>query len=323
MNFKRMAIIAGGFAALATTAAAQAWDALPVFNQGTFARSFALPLLGQSHVLGAAQSEVRSDYDLTTEYYADSNAHENLVMDGETSRFAFSYRQGLGHALDWSLEVPVLIVGGGFMDHFVQEWHRTFGLPDGGRQYAPDNRYLYSYQRDGVTLLDATHSGTTLGDTRVGLGWQASPGLALRGMVQLPTGSRSHLTGGNLGAALWGDLALPFAADSGFDGFVSAGGNLENRSSVLSSLQRRWAAFAGGGLGYHLTPALELRSQVYAHTALFQDTELSGLKKPGLQLTLGGSYQFSSRVGFDLVFQEDAVTNSSPDFSLHLGLVYR
>ncbi|MGH8460426.1 MAG: DUF3187 family protein [Stenotrophobium sp.] len=323
MKLKPGVLFFCGFAVLAASGSAQAWDALPVFNQGTFARSFALPVLGQSRVLGASQSELRTDYDVITEYYADSNAHENLVMDGETSRFAFGYRRGFGHDLEWNLELPVLIVGGGFMDHYVDEWHSFFGLPDGGRSEAPQNRYLYLYQRDGVTLLDAEHSTTTLGDARASIGWQAAPGLALRGMLQLPTGRRSRLTGGNPGIALWGDQALPFAAGSDFDGFVSAGGNLEQRSSVLSSLQRRWAAFAGAGLGYRLTTALELRSEIYAHTPLFQDTELSGLKKPGVQLTLGGSYQFSPGLGFDVVFQEDAATNSSPDFSLHLGLVYR
>jgi hypothetical protein len=299
---------------------AQAWDALPAYNQGTLARSFALPALGQSRVLGAGQSAFAADYDLTTEYYADSNASENLVIDGETSAFAFSWRQGIGRDVELSARLPLLIVGGGFMDHFIQQWHKTFGLPNGGREFARNDVRQYSYSVNGVTVLDERRSGTTLGDVELGAGWKLADGIALRGMLKLPTGSKHRLTGGNWGGAVWGDFALPFATYSDFDGFASLGATLAQKSDVLPQQQKTVAVFGGAGMGYRLTSAFELRSQLYAHSALYKNTDLDGLKKPGLQLTLGGSYRWSPGTSLDVFFQEDAVTNSSPDFSLHLGL---
>ena len=59
-------------AALSWSAGANAWDALPAYNQGTLARSFALPVIGQSSVLGDSLSTFPADYDTTTEYYNDS-----------------------------------------------------------------------------------------------------------------------------------------------------------------------------------------------------------------------------------------------------------
>lgn len=310
--------------ALPWSANAFAWDALPAYNQGTLARSFALPVIGQSSVLGTSQSTFAADYDLTTEYYVDAKGSESITVDGETSAFAFTWRQGLGNNLEVSARLPVLIVGGGFMDHFIDEWHKTFNLPDGGRPLAQNNVRQITYINNGTTVVDERSSGTTLGDIEFAAGYKLSDGAALRGMVKLPTGSKSKLTGGNWGGAVWGDFALPFAKGSSFDGFTSLGVSLAQKADeALPDQQRSAAVFGGAGLGYHLTQNFELRSQLYAHTALFKNTELDGLKKPGLQLTLGGSYRCSPSTSFDVFFQEDAVTNSSPDFSLHLGLTYR
>lgn len=311
------------FAALSWSSCAGAWDALPAYNQGTLQRSFALPVIGQSSVLGASQSTFAADYDLTTEYYNDHNATESIIVDNETSAFALTWRQGISHNLELSARLPVLIVGGGFMDHFIKEWHKTFGLPNGNREFAQDNTRQITYVVNGSPVLDERQSGTTLGDIELGAGWKLSDSAALRAMIKLPTGSDTKLTGGNWGGALWGDFALPFAKGSSWDGFASLGATLAQKADALADQQRSAAIFGGAGLGYFVTQNFELRSQLYAHSALFKNSDLDGLKKPGLQLTLGGSYRWSPKVNMDVFFQEDAVTNSSPDFSLHLGLTYR
>ena len=324
MKPKSVLCRAAALLAAVTAAPVYAWDAMPAYNQGTLARSFALPIIGESVVSGRGQFTRSFDYDLTTEYYADNNASENLVVDGETSMFTLGARYGIGHNLELSARVPVLVVGGGFMDHFIEQWHKTFGLPNGGREYAARDQRQYRYVRNGVTVLDEQGgSGTSLGDVQLGAGWQLSPGVALRGAIKLPTGRESRLTGGNWGGALWSDLALPFASDSTFDGFASLGVTVAQRSDVLRDQQRNAAIFGGTGVGYQLTTALQLRGQIYAHSALYRDSELDGLRKPGLQLSLGGSYRATPGVRLDLFFQEDAVTNSSPDFSLHLGASWR
>lgn len=310
-------------AALACATQAQAWDALPAYNQGTLARGFLLPTIGQGSVLAASQSIFTADYDVTTEYYADANPNESILIDGETSGFALGWRQGIGNDIELTARLPVLIVGGGYMDHFVNEWHKAFGLPDGGRAQAPDNARQITYISNGTTVLDEHRSGTTLGDIQLGAGYKMADGAVLRGALKLPTGSKSKLTGGSWGGAVWGDFALPFDRSSGFDGFASLGTSLAQKSDALPTLQRHVAMFAGAGLGYWLTQKFELRSQLYVHSPLYKETELSGLKKPGLQLTLGGSYRCTPKTNLDIFFQEDAVTNSSPDFSLHVGLSYR
>ena len=308
---------------LAAVPPVYAWDALPAQNDATLARSFALPALGQSQIFAPDEQSYQINVDEITEYYADSNANESIVLDGETTKILLAYRKGFSDNLELTVDLPVLVVGGGFMDSFIQDWHRAFGLPNGGRENAPNDRRLYQYTRNGVTLLNESRSATGIGDVQLGAGWQLNNTLALRGMVKLPTGNSDRLTGGNLGGAVWGDWAMPFAQGSAFDGFVSGGVSLNRRSDVLSAQQQIAVGFGGAGLGYHLTNDLEVLGQLYAHSALYKDSDLDGLKRPGLQLTLGGSYRISPQYKVNLYFQEDPVTSSSPDFSIHIGLTVR
>lgn len=311
------------FLALPWSVTANAWDALPAYNQNTLARSFLLPVIGQSNVLGPSQSAFSADYDLTSEYYKDQKGLETITVDGETSGFTLGWRQGIGHDIELTARVPVLVVGGGFLDHFIDNWHKAFGLPDGGRPQAQDNQRQITYSVNGTPVLDVHNSGTTLGDIQLGAGMKFDDNAVLRGAIKLPTGSESKLTGGNLGGALWGDFGFPFDKGSNWDGFVSLGASFVQTKGALKEQQRNFAAFGGTGLGYFVTQNFELRSQLYLHSPLYKNTELPGLKKAGLQLTFGGSYRWSSKLNMDVFVQEDAVTNSSPDFSLHLGVTYR
>jgi hypothetical protein len=306
-----------------TTASAYAWDALPAKNEATLARSFALPALGQSQIYAPDEQAVQLSVDVINEYYADRNASESITLDGETTKLNLLYRRGLANDLELTVNLPFLIVGGGFMDQFMQDWHRTFGLPNGGRESAPNDRRLYQYTRSGTTQLNVGDNGGGFGDVELGAGWQAYPTLALRGMIKLPTGNQDRLTGGNLGGAAWLDWALPFAQGSSFDGFASGGVSVARRSDVLPSQQQTALAFGGAGLGYHVTDNLQVLGQLYAHTALYKDTDLDGLRKPGLQLTLGGSYRLAPDYQINLYFQEDPIVASSPDFSIHLGLTVK
>lgn len=310
-------------ALLAATPLAQAAEFFPVFNQGALQRSATLPALGAAQVSAVGATERSVAIDLTTEYYSDSNARESVLEDGESARIAFGWRAGFAEDWEWNVEVPVLVLGGGFMDRIVEDWHDFFGLPNGGRELAPRNRYEYRYVRDGVTLLDVTDAGTQLGDVRAGLGWQWRQNTAVRAQLKLPTGDGARLGGGNLGGALWLDHALDLGPDSRWSATVSAGASASATSDVLPQLQNRAAAFGGAGLAWRAFERVSFATQLYAHTALFKDSELDGLRNPGLQFVLGTTWHAAPGVDLRLAFQEDPIVSSSPDFSLHFGLALR
>ena len=312
-----------GLVMLGCAASAQASPFFTTFNQGAFARSFLLPSLSESQVLAADAARSQYALDQTNDYHFGRSGNETITIDGETARFSLRYARGFGDGFEWNAELPVLHQGGGFMDSFIERWHSWFGLPNGGREATPRNQYLYRVTRNGSTIFQRSESGTALGDARIGGGWQLRPGIALRAALQLPTGSKSKFTGGNAGLALWADAALPFEQQSAWRGFASLGATLAQRSEVLPDLQKREAVFGGFGLSYGWNEALNFTAQLYGHTALYKGTQLDALQRPGLQAAFGGSYAFSHNTELRLAVQEDPVTTSSPDFSVHIAVQVR
>lgn len=290
-------------------------------SQGALAQDAALPALGAARLLAAGRHASTLSLDLTNEYVADMSEDELLILDGERARLAWCYRQG-ADGWEWNVELPAVHVGGGVLDRFIEDWHDVFSLPNGGREMAPQDRYMYRYERDGVVQFERRDEGWALGDARVGLGWQATEVLALRAELKLPTGSDEHLSGGTLGGAVWGDWAWPFADDSDWSGFTSLGLSLGQRGELLPEQQRRVIPFGGAGLFYRVAPRLELGTQLALHAPLYRDSALDALDQPGLQLVFGGRWLARSW-SLDLAVQEDPITESSPDFSVHLALNLR
>jgi hypothetical protein len=295
---------------------------LPLHNQSALARGFALPAIGQDAVLGSGQSAAAARFDLTSEYHTQAEGAESVVLDGEADLLTLAWRRGLAAGWEWSAEPPLLHQGGGFMDGAIENWHDFWGLPQGGRPEAPQDRFLFQYVRNGQTLLDVRGGGSRLGDAKLGLGWQAAPWLAVRGEAKLPTGKQADLSGGVLGAALWLDAALPFDAGSIFSGFASAGVSINDDSEVLDDLREPFVVFGGGGLAARIGPQFAVLAQAYAHSALYRGPELDPFRA-ALQLSLGVRWHASERLSFDLAVQEDPIVSSSPDFSLHFGVSVR
>jgi hypothetical protein len=288
------------------------------FNQGALAQDFALPAVGAPQILGSGRSEQRLTLDLTNEYVADMRGSELLIVDGERARLAWQYRAGRD-GWEWGLELPAVHAGGGFMDRFIEDWHEVFGLPNGGREMATQDRSLYHYERNGRVVLHNEEEGWALGDLRLAAGWAATEVLALRAELKLPTGDEDTLSGGTLGAAVWADWALPFGVESDWEGFAALGLSLNQKGEVLKDQQRSFIPYAGTGLFYRVLPALQLGAQFLLHAPLYQDSALDALDQPGGQLVFGGRW-IAPGWSLDLAIQEDLITESSPDFSVHLAL---
>lgn len=299
----------------------------PVHNEAALAQSFALPPLGTPQVLAPGQTQYRATLDWTNEFVVDNTGAESLTEDGETQRYAINLRRGFDSGgygnFELGLTLPVVVNNGGVLDGIIQNYHDVFGFPNGGRQFAPKDRLLYRYTRNGETLLNVDRSGFSLGNIDLSAGWQVKPDLALRALLMLPTGDSDHLSGGNTGVALWLDFDPRIDPDSNWYGFISLGGSYNATSDVLPQFQRHAVLLGGGGIGYHLTGAFSLQAQFYAHSPLYKNTSESALRRMGLQGAFGGRYAFSQYFAFEAGFQEDLITNSSPDFSIHLGLVLR
>jgi hypothetical protein len=295
---------------------------VPGGNSSALARSFALPALGDPVVPAAGQGDLWVTLGVTNEYVKEGVCSvECIILDGETALLRVSHRRGLGDGWDLSIDVPLLDQDGGFLDGWIQDWHGWFGLPNGGREQAADDRYQYYYQRGAAVLLDETRGDTGLGDVSVGLGRTLGSSAALRGMIKLPTADAGPLAGGNTGGALWLELALPVPA--GWAGYFSAGGSYQELGDILPAQQKREVYFGGIGLLAPLTQTTRLVAQVQGHTRLYGDSEVSPLRRRGVPLTVGLQFATGGGGTIDIGFQEDLSVNGSPDFVAYVAVSSR
>lgn len=300
-------------------------------NQNPLAQIYGVPSLGDARVLPPGRSSAGLFFDLASNYNLSTSDTESLLLDGESYRVNLILRGGLPRGFEAGLELPWLAYGGGTIDGFIEDWHRFFGLPDGGRSSAPNNRLHYGYRRNGDVKLSITDHHAGIGDLMFTGGWQcygdaASPQAAsLRAAVKAPTGDPAILTGsGSTDLSLWligrSDHPLPWGHATLYG---AVGGMYLSPGDVLPELQRHWAAFGSVGAGWSPWEIIAFSFQLDWNTPLYSGSSFTALSGDALGLIIGGSVALGERTLLELGVSEDLIVTSWPDVTFHMGLTHR
>ncbi|NKF21906.1 DUF3187 family protein [Solimonas marina] len=318
MPFPSRRILLSGLCAVLVSPLAAAADDAPfvfgTFNQATLARFAPLPT-PQADSTG---SGYRVAVDWSNEYVADENGQETVLLDGESLRLGLSGRVAVGSWL-FGAELPLLFNGGGVLDGLIENWHSWFSLPNGGREERPHGKYTFRYTDNGQTLLDVEHGHDGIGDARLFAARCNDSGGCLRTMLQLPTGNADDLLGGGLGAAAWYEQGFRAKTLGPWSGALAAGVSGVHGSGPLKDRQEHFIPFGWASLGYSLTSWLDAGAQFYLHAPLYKDSDLDTLSRVGGQLSFGFRARSASGISTWLGIQEDLITESSPDFSIHIA----
>lgn len=297
------------------------------FNQSPLVQIHGLPPLDSSRLVDAGRVQGIFSVDAANNFVIDADAAEQLTLDGETYRLTLAARYGLVKGVELGLDVPIVTQSGGFLDGFIEGFHRFFGLPRGGREDFPRDRLLYNYSVNGDDRINVRDSATGLGDVRVSgalqLYREEDAAVALRASVKLPTGSSGRLHGsGSTDFALWlsasEDYRLP--ALGHLTGFGGIGGMAMTGGDVLKSQQRTLAGFGSLGIGWSPLQWLALKVQANGHTSLYQGSELKQVDGASLQLVSGGTIAFGRNTSLDIGVSEDIIVETSPDVVFTLTL---
>jgi hypothetical protein len=321
---------AGFLFTFALPVAAQSVTPFFTSNQSPVIQIHNLPAIDSAHVLRESSARYRLVNDLASNYTFANRSNENLLFDGETLRNTFVYVRGVGEGWEWGVQIPYISHSGGSLDSFIEDWHDTFGLPQGGRNTAPHNRLNYFYQRNGVTRLSLTESSDGIGDVRVTAGWQQadiglSTRLSFRGSLSLPTGDSDQLQGsGAAELALWASAQRDQSFFK-FPGTLFGGGGvlLMGKGDVLANQQRPVAAFGSVGAGARVLPWMSLKLQADFHSAIYEKSSLTQINANAAQLLMGGDLQIGKHTQLDLMVSEDITVHASPDVVFHIGLSFR
>lgn len=325
-----IAIVIASLMAMAMPYTAHAGEIKPFdsVNQHPLISLFGLPGPGHYLVLPPGQTEIGLDTVLSSNYATDQNIHEQVTIDGETTRFTVTARRTVFPRLEIGLKIPYIVQGGGFLDGFIENYHDAFGFPQGGRDQAPHNRLLYTYRRDGVEKLHFSSSGGGIGDVRLSSSFQLiehrdmEEGITLNAGIKLPTGESDQLRGsGSTDFSLWLSGGTSNHDTTGtWTTYGAAGLLLMNQGDVLPDQQKSWAGFGSLGVGWAPLTWLAFKVQADAHTSFFSDSDLEEISANSLQLIVGGTLFLSERTTLDIGVGEDLAVNTAPDVSFYLSL---
>ncbi|MBL0224293.1 MAG: DUF3187 family protein [Geobacteraceae bacterium] len=302
-------------------------------NQSPLVQIFGLPAETSATITPAGRLAVNLTQDIASEYTVSGTSSEEVILDGESYRWTLAARYGINERFEAGVEIPYILYGGGFMDGLIIDWHRTFGLHQGGRDTAVKGRLNYRYTKNGVEKLRMEQAGSGIGDIVLSGGMKliddhgsaAHDSLALRSSIKLPTGDSGSLRGsGSTDFSLslcgsmnnfteWGSLGV----------FGSLGGLAMTRGDVLADQQNHLAGFGTLGLGWGPAEWISFKVQINAHTPIYHDSSLDELSQTAVMLVGGGALKLPGGYLLDIGVSEDIAVTTAPDVAFHLGLSKR
>lgn len=254
-----------------------------------------------------------------------SNGTESVFIDGETHRATARLRYNVSGVLEFGIAIPYISHESGRLDELIEDWHDTWGLPDGSRpEFEQDQlRYYYSDASGDLVRLEESTGG--VGDVRLTVAYQLastdSRHWAVRGSVKLPTGKVEDLTGSEST-----DIALSLSVTernlfASADWVLHASGGLLwlGNSDLLAERREDWVGFGSATVSWRVRPAINLKVQLDAHSA-FYDSDLKELGAASVQLIVGGAVGVGKGWIVDIAVSEDVAVDTAPDVAFLLGL---
>lgn len=254
----------------------------------------------------------------------DHAGHGLFYLDGEHTRWAIAARRGLGHGLQVELVVPVIHVGGGFLDSTIEGFHDTFSLGQAGRLGVPRNQFGVYVRSGGHEVYLDRSPGTALGDAVLGVRYdlrqaRPSPGLelALEALAKLPTGDVDRLT--SSGSADFGVQLLGTRYFRGSCLHFSLGAAYLGRHQLFDLDPQ---TIVSGMLAWEIALGEKTTGLIQATVSQspFEDLRSDEIGSASTQLTAGVKHAFGRSVLFLGVTENLANFNNSADIGLHVGV---
>jgi hypothetical protein len=120
----------------------------------------------------------------------------SLDLDMEIHRTDLNFAYGFYPNFEVGLQLPLMNFNGGFLDEFIQNYHKLFGLPNGGRSSVSNNQFTFRVSNRGQILYSVNPQSLGLGDLSLYLKHRIiteagkKPGISFRLTMKIPTGDR-------------------------------------------------------------------------------------------------------------------------------------
>tara|TARA_B100000029_G_scaffold389840_1_gene386347 strand:- start:46781 stop:47869 length:1089 start_codon:yes stop_codon:yes gene_type:complete len=264
------------------------------------------------------------------DYYKSAPLNEyRLFADTETLRVALDLDWRLISMLQIGLTLPFIRHSGGFLDGFVEDFHKLFKLTNGGREETPRNNHGVFVVRNGKFWIENTKAASfSLGDIvlRIKLPLYHHKdifNISMSGALKLPTGNIDKLTGSggiDVQAALFASLSPYKRLAVHYNLSHSWLGNpLQTKAFPVRSILTNLIAFE-----YLATNRLKAQVQINSNTGPFPDSRLGPLNRTAFEVSGGTKYGFSDNMTLELAIIENlSQYQNTPDIGIHVGILWR
>jgi hypothetical protein len=265
------------------------------------------------HSLAAGEIEVRTDADWTNTFVASSSLNYYETLHSRTSIW-----YGVDDRMTVGLSQSVLMVGGGYMDSFINGFHSTFGIRSHRTDYAQDKFLVTSPSHPAVLELP---SSIIAGDLMITFQYKAISedgfGLMFGSQYQFPTGGHTFYydhRGFGVGVYVYtycditDDFRLFGAADLAYVG----------RGEILWHKLRPIQASVVGGVDWSVAPWMSIVCQL---TSASGAADFEDYTSWASEIEAGFRIKLSDRVTIEIAATEHLIRyDNNADFGIHLGL---
>jgi hypothetical protein len=253
-------------------------------------------------------------------FVAKHSSDWTVNLDMEITELSLRFKKNIPALCELGVEVPIVVLGSGFMDDFLDSYHKTFGFPDYGRDTRPADSFLYEVRRKGELVASGKNGEIGIGDIRLTAKrtlLSGDPAVSIRAELELPTGNASQGRGSgsiDTGITLLADKKISERFMSYWNAGVIFPGTLRAREDV----NLRTSYHAGVGVEAALWRSFSILGQITFQTSPFPDTGIGSVDRIAALLTLGGRYS-SGKNSLEFAITEDPNTAGAPDVTFNLN----
>ena len=262
-------------------------------------------------------------FDYFSVYSNASSSDHTILMDMEAMVADLRLAYGLTDDLSFGIRVPMVSMQDGFMDHPLEWYHHTIGLPNYGKEKRSKDDFAYRIEKNGQPWFHSKKGGLNLLDSTIftqinliDLKKKIPTKIDLTYEVKFPIGDET--SGFGSGALDYGffipvQFRLSRINTYLMPGYIRIGKPRSDNADISVSDIKSF--FLGGEYPY--TSNVSLVAQINAYTSPFGDTGIERLDNASVELAFGLKWTLTSQIDAEMAFCED-LTRSAPDFNLHL-----
>jgi Protein of unknown function (DUF3187) len=325
---RRLVAVLSSLAILGSGGVAQGLEIHPFYARhfSPLVQTFGLPPAEDGEIAARGTVLARLVLDEANSFQGSAGPRQSAGLDGETLRTTLALRYGFTPRFEGGVDLPVVHHSGGFLDGFIESFHRWIGKPKNDGAGNPRDRLDYIYRRDGVTQVEVRDDATAFGDVSLTASWRLSSpkdegrSVALRATLKLPSGKESVMAG-NGGTEGSLRLALRDAKLLGpwnVTVFAAGGALYIGKDTFLGDLRQPLVGFGTVGAGWAPASWMAVKAQADGHSALSREREFKSLSWT-VHVIGGFTFALPEGVDMDLGISEIILNEAAPDVAFQLG----